>query len=414
MCLRHDLPSKYLKFYGTFENLSNLVKNRILLFDSIMDGHHPDYLIHLIGFFSGKKDIEICVVSGKAFKKQFDERQKLEGNAWGENIVFSPISNIELARIHSKSIYLRSFLEWNLMCEKAKEFKATQALLMYFDYFQLGIWMGKKSPCPISGIYFRPNFEVDDQRLYIRLKKWILNQALKTGKVQNLFCLVHALVPWIESLNSTANIIKLSDPIRNFAIHPQAFVDFKIKNQWPPNKTVFLNFGKQDDRKGIEVFLEACLYLSEVELSQICLVLAGPIDPSYRMQIDAKIAEMPGLAVLKLYGYLSAHEVQMAFEICDVVLILYQRFINMSSVLIRAAMAEKPTLSTETGVIGKLTKQLNLGEIVDATSAMEIAQGIRSFIEKKGIYSEDNMRQLAIENSVQSFVTTIEKALVKV
>ncbi len=390
------------------------MKNRILLFDSIVDGHHPDYLIHLIGFFSGKKDVEICVVSGKAFKKQFDDRQKIEGNTWGENIAFSPISNIELAQMHSKSIYIRSFLEWNVMRKKAKEFKATHAMLMYFDYFQLGIWLGGKSPCPVSGIYFRPNFEADDQQFYSRLKKWILTQVLKSGKVQNLFCLVHGLIPWIDSLNSSTRVIKLCDPVRNFAIHPQAFEDFKIKNHWPKEKHVFLNFGKLDDRKGIEVFLEACRNLSDEALSKIFLVLAGPIDVRYQVQIDQKLAQIPSLEVLKLYGYLSAHEVQIAFDLTDVVLILYQRFTNMSSVLIRAAMAEKPTLSTETGVIGKLTKELNLGECVDATSVTEISEGILQIIENKYIYSKENMRQLAFENSINSFATTIGNAIFKV
>ena len=387
------------------------MKNRILLFDTITDGHHPDYLIHLIGFYSGKKDVELYVSTGESFKSQFDARQKAEDNPWGENVTFLPIPTDKLNSIHSKSIYLRSIIEWNLLVETAKEINASQVLLMYFDYYQIGILIGKKAPCPVSAIYFRPNFAENDNGIYPQIKKWMLSKVLKSGQIQNLFCLVHALVPYMKGQKTQTQIIPICDPIKQFEISKSEIAEFKNKFKVPTDKQIFLNFGYLDDRKGMEVFIDACATLPIEALAKICLLLAGPVPEYYEKIIEAKLAQVPELEVIRCYGYLPAREVQICFEISDVVLILYQDFLNMSSVLIRAAMANKPTFATQTGMIGELVSKHNVGITVDATSVSEVANELKAIINNGISYSEDNLKQLAEENSLNSFLSTIDQAI---
>ena len=387
------------------------MKNRILLFDTITDGHHPDYLIHVIGFYSGKKDVELYVSTGESFKSQFDARQKAEDNPWGENVTFLPIPTDKLNSIHSKSIYLRSIIEWNLLVETAKEINASQVLLMYFDYYQMGILIGKKAPCPVSAIYFRPNFTENNNGVYPQIKKWMLSKVLKTGQIQNLFCLVHALVPYMKGQKTQTQIIPICDPIKQFQISKSEIAEFKNKFKVPTDKKIFLNFGYLDDRKGMEVFIDACSTLSKEALAKICLLLAGPVPEYYEKIIEAKLAQVPELEVIRCYGYLPAREVQICFEISDVVLILYQDFLNMSSVLIRAAMANKPTFATQIGMIGELVSKHNVGVTVDATSVSEVASELNAIINNGISYSEDNLKQLAEENSLNSFLSTIDQAI---
>ena len=387
------------------------MKNRILLFDTITDGHHPDYLIHLIGFYSGNKDVELYVSTGESFKSQFDARQKAEDNPWGENVTFLPIPTDKLNSIHSKSIYLRSIIEWNLLVETAKEINASQVLLMYFDYYQMGILIGKKAPCPVSAIYFRPNFTENNNGVYPQIKKWMLSKVLKTGQIQNLFCLVHALVPYMKGQKTQTQIIPICDPIKQFQISKSEIAEFKNKFKVPTDKQIFLNFGYLDDRKGMEVFIDACATLPIEALAKICLLLAGPVPEYYEKIIEAKLAQVPELEVIRCYGYLPAREVQICFEISDVVLILYQDFLNMSSVLIRAAMANKPTFATQTGMIGELVSKHNVGVTVDATSVSEVASELNAIINNGISYSEDNLKQLAEENSLNSFLSTIDQAI---
>ena len=385
--------------------------NRILLFDTITDGHHPDYLIHVIGFYSGKKDVELYVSTGESFKSQFDARQKAEDNPWGDNVTFLPIPTNKLNSIHSKPIYLRSIIEWNLLVETAKEINASQVLLMYFDYYQLGILIGKKAPCPVSAIYFRPNFTENDNGIYPQIKKWMLSKVLKSGQIQDLFCLVHALVPYMKGQKTQTQIIPICDPIKQFQISKSETAEFKNKYKIPTDKKIFLNFGYLDDRKGMEVFIDACATLPKEALAKICLLLAGPVPEYYEKIIEAKLAQVPELEVIRCYGYLPAREVQICFEISDVVLILYQDFLNMSSVLIRAAMANKPNLATQTGMIGELVSKHNVGITVDATSVSEVGNELKAIIKNGISYSEDNLKQLAEENSLNSFLSTIDQAI---
>ena len=387
------------------------MKNRILLFDTITDGHHPDYLIHLIGFYSGNKDVELYVSTGESFKSQFDARQKAEDNPWGDNVTFLPIPTDKLNSIHSKSIYLRSIIEWNLLVETAHSINASQVLLMYFDYYQLGMLIGKKAPCPVSAIYFRPNFAENDNGIYPQIKKWMLSKVLKSGQIQNLFCLVHALVPYMKGQKTQTQIIPICDPIKQFQISKSEIAEFINKFKVPTDKQIFLNFGYLDDRKGMEVFIDACATLPIEALAKICLLLAGPVPEYYEKIIEAKLAQVPELEVIRCYGYLPAREVQICFEISDVVLILYQDFLNMSSVLIRAAMANKPTFATQTGMIGELVSRNNVGVTVDATSVSEVSNELKAIINNGISYSEDNLKQLAEENSLNSFLSTIDQAI---
>ena len=388
-----------------------MATNRILLFDTITDGHHPDYLIHVIGFYSGKKEVELYVSTGESFKSQFDARQKAEGNLWGDNVTFLPIPTNKLNSIHSKPIYLRSIIEWNLLVETAQSINANQVLLMYFDYYQLGILIGKKAPCPVSAIYFRPNFTENDNGIYPQIKKWMLSKVLKSGQIQNLFCLVHALVPYMKGQKTQTQIIPICDPIKQFEILKPEIVEFINKYKIPTDKKIFLNFGYLDDRKGMEVFIDACSTLSKEALAKICLLLAGPVPEYYEKIIEAKLAQVPELEVIRCYGYLPAREVQICFEISDVVLILYQDFLNMSSVLIRAAMANKPTFATQTGMIGELVSRNKVGVTVDATSVSEVRNELNAMIQNGITYSEDNLKQLAEENSLNSFLSTIDQAI---
>ena len=384
---------------------------RILLFDTITDGHHPDYLIHVIGFYSGKKEVELYVSTGESFKSQFDARQKAEDNPWGDNVTFLPIPTNKLNSIHSKPIYLRSIIEWNLLVETAQSINANQVLLMYFDYYQLGILIGKKALCPVSAIYFRPNFTENDNGIYPQIKKWMLSKVLKSGQIQNLFCLVHALVPYMKGQKTQTQIIPICDPIKQFEILKPEIVEFINKYKIPTDKKIFLNFGYLDDRKGMEVFIDACAALSSEALTKVCLMLAGPVPEYYEKIIEAKLAQVPELEVIRCYGYLPAREVQICFEISDVVLILYQDFLNMSSVLIRAAMANKPTFATQTGMIGELVSRNNVGVTVDATSVSEVRNELNAMIQNGISYSEDNLKQLAEENSLNSFLFTIDQAI---
>jgi glycosyltransferase involved in cell wall biosynthesis len=387
------------------------LKHRILLFDTILDGHHPDYLLHVIAYFSGRQDVEVVVVSGDKFKVDVEARREADQLVWGANVTFAGISMDQIARLHAMNIYRRAFVEWNLVLDYAAKHHATHILLMYFDYFQLPAWLGKRSPIPVSGISFRTNFFEDAAGFYPKFKKWMMARALQSGQVKNLFCLVQSLVPTIQRIAGPAHVVGLCDPIKSYAIPSEARAAFQGKHGIPTDKRVYLNFGFLDDRKGIEVFLKACGQLPPSEHAHMCLVLAGPIAPAYLPQIEKTIAQIPSLQVISLFGYLPAQEVQMCFELADVVLMLYQGHTGMSSVLVRAAMAGKPMLGTELGMIGELIRARELGVAVDSTDYLAVGNALRG-IQTDGLkVHAEALQRVAEENSLQAFGDTIARCI---
>jgi hypothetical protein len=83
----------------------------------------------------------------------------------------------------------------------------------------------------------------------------------------------------------------------------------------------------------------------------------------------------------------------------------------MSSVLIRAAMANKPTFATRTGMIGAMVSSNNLGVTVDATSVSEVSNELNAIIKNGISYSEDQLKRVAEENSLYSFLSTIDQTI---
>lgn len=330
---------------------------------------------------------------------------------WGANVTFVGIPMDQITRLHATNIYRRSFVEWNLMLDYAVTHQATHALLMYFDYFPLAAWLGKRSPIPVSGISFRTDFFEDASGFYPLLKKWILGRALQSGQIHSLFCLVQSLVPAIRQIAGSARIEPLCDPIKSYQISSEVRAAFRVTHGIPVGKKVYLNFGFLDDRKGMEVFLDGCKQLPPSEHENMCLVLAGPIAPEYLPQIKAAIAGVPSLQVITLFGYLPAQEVQICFELADVVLMLYQGHTGMSSVLVRGAMAEKAMLGTELGMIGDMIRARGLGKVVDATDALAVGNALR-LIQTEGLDVDvEACQQVAAENSLKTFGDTIARCI---
>ncbi len=387
------------------------MKQRILLFDTITDGHHPDFLTNLIGYYCAFPEIDVYVASCESFKKQFDLRQKDEQLIWGPNIHFVSIPAEEVNRVHKKSIYLRSFIEWNLMLKLADQVQASHALLMYFDYFQLGIWLGKRSPIPVSGIYFRPNFLTNSTGFYPRLKKWILKKSLQSGQLKNLFCLGADSLTVIKAMSSNVHVIELCDPIRSFTIDSNERLDFLQNLQLPNHKKIYLNFGFLDDRKGIEVFLKACENLPTSVLSGMCLLLVGPIRADYEPIIQSAISRVPQLEVITRFGYLLAPQVQICFDASDVVLLLYQGHLGSSSVLVRAAKAGKLMFGADQGQIGFLIKQNKFGLVVDSSSIAEVSAGLITIQTNEMLIDQASAEVFVNKNSVQTFGNTIAQGI---
>lgn len=385
---------------------------KILLFDTIIDGHHADYLCHLINYWlHTKPEGELIVVAQASFGPTF--HQLLASNAPVDTIRFIPLSQQEIDDTHGGSLLGRPFREWNLHLKYSRQYQATHVLLMYFDIFQLGVWLGKKAPCAVSGIYFRPDFHYIRSaglkaRLNVFRKKTTLRGVLRKGTLVNLFCLDHSAVTLVREMNPSVNVVPLPDPVKPYTITSAERQTLRDQLQLDPNRQVFILFGHLDQRKGIEPFLEAINQLAPALQQKLCFLLVGAISPDYQAQIEQKISQTsPDLQIVGVFKEVKGKDIQAYFELADYVLTLYQRHVGMASVIIRAAVSGKPLVSSDYGYMGQLVQTEQLGAVTDSTSPTAICQLLEQILTNGLSYSETNLRQLAEQNSDVSFAKTI-------
>jgi glycosyltransferase involved in cell wall biosynthesis len=383
-----------------------------MLFDTIIDGHHTDYLSHLINYWIQRQpEGELVVVTQIAFEPVFN--QLLATAPAGTTIRFIPIPQSEIERIHQQSILRRSFSEWDLCLNYSQQYQPTHILLMYLDIFQLGLWLGRKAPCPVSGIYFRPDFHYTTPvgvkaRLNALRKKLTMRGMLRASSVKNLFSLDHSAVTLLSRINPKLNVIPLPDPVSTYPLTSTQVEQLRADLGIKPNRQVLLLFGFLDNRKGIEPLLDALKQVNPDVRSSICLLLVGAIKPDYQAQIEQRIGEVsPEVQIIGKFGEIRGALIQTYFEVSDYTLALYQHHVGMASVIIRSAISGKPLLASNYGYIGRLVQQEQLGAVVDSTSPAAISQLLEKVVTQGVSYSSDNLKKVAEENSDTLFAETI-------
>lgn len=385
---------------------------RLSIFDSIDDGHHTDYLAYLIHQFSQKPDVELLLIVPESFIQSFKKNRQIWGFDLGNNIHFHPLDAPTVQRLHGQSIYKRSLAEWNLYVDISEAWEASHGLLMYFDYFQLGMLFGKKAHFQLGGIYFRPNF-------YYRkaswtsafIKKWMLRLSTFRSSMKVLFSLDHKAVKHIRPLLGKTQVLRISDPVRAYEVSAEELSAFREQWHIPANKKVCLIFGYLDPRKGIEAFMQATQHLTADELSQICLLVAGAISPAYQAHLEKLFQQFPEVEVIPIFQEIKGKDIQLCFEAADLVLMLYQNHVGMSSVLVRASISQKVVLGTHYGLLGKLIQSMQLGLVVDAQNPIQIAEQLEQYLNLGIGYSKEQMEKMAHENSELAFANTLYQGL---
>ncbi len=407
-------------------NTSSLINSdrRLLLFDLEVTGHHPGYIQHLIKYWCDR-DLPgyLDVVVSPKFLQMHADIVKIASECGQNKVNFVAISAEEDAKVHFKSSAfdraMRAFQEWKLLCKYASFLKSTHCTILYFDSLQFPLFLGAKPPCSLSGIYFRPvfhyssfgNFKPSWREKFWQIRdKIFLSRILRHSHLQTLYCLDPFVVEHLEQFNGIVKAIHLADPVEIYN-YPDAHVK-KIKESLgiEPNRTVFLMFGALRKRKGIYQLLDAIALLSSELCEKFCLLLVGPVssDPLIQKRIK-EISESLPIQIVKYDKFVPDQEIQPYFQIADVILAPYQRHIGMSAILVRAAAAQKPVLSSNYGLMGQMIKHYQLGMAVDTTIPNEITKGLMQFLQEspKEFGDSSQMKSFAERNTAQKFANVI-------
>ncbi|MBW4621482.1 MAG: glycosyltransferase [Cyanosarcina radialis HA8281-LM2] len=399
---------------------------QIMLFDLSIEGHHPAYIQHLIQYWCNRQ-VSGClhiVVSPKFLERHADV-VGLAADYPESKVNFVAISPTAAASLKSNksgvSRTIRAFQEWDLLCQYATSLKATHCLPMYFDTCMLPLAVGKNPPCPISGIYFKPTFHYDrfdrftpswKYRLQQVRERQILSANLQKPQLQTLFCLDPLVVKYIESFQGAFKAIPVPDPVTIAPVSEPQVIELRQRLRIEPGRKILLLFGALTSRKGIGQLLAALALLPPELGEKVCLLLVGQANPSKQVEIASQIAAISPhikLQILSHYEFVAESEVQAYFHLADIVLAPYQRHMGMSGILMLAAAAGKPVLSSDYGLMGEIVKRHRLGMTVDSTQPAEIARGLTQFLlqSSEELGDGEAMRSFAEQNSAEKFASKI-------
>ena len=413
--------------YGGTNKVADDPKFKLMLFDLIVGGHHGNYIQHLVEFwceqgFSGHLDIVVSPEFLQLHSNVLDIAPKYNQ----ANVNFVAITPEEKKALQSsKSSISRAFRalgEWELLCKYAKVLRSTHCLIMYFDTCELPLAMGKKSPCPFSGIYFRPTFHYGDFTDYSpsqkeKIQQWrerfTLARILRHPQLKTLFCLDPFAVKHIDAqFYSKKKVVPLPDPVQ---IHKNS--KFQLSNLREslgihPSRQVFLLFGALTGRKGIYQLLDAIPLLSSELCQKLCLVFVGSANTTEQARIKSQVAavcQKQPVQIVEHYEFVPERDVPAYFQLTDVVLATYQRHVGMSGILLLAAAAQKPILSSNYGLMGEISRRYGLGLTVDSTVPDEIAKGLTRFLTEspEELCDRTKMKSFAAQNSSEHFSRVI-------
>ena len=385
---------------------------KILLFDTIIDGHHPDYLSHLIRYWLNTQPTgELIVVAQAAFEPTFEELTA--HNPLGASVRFDAISPQDIEQTHRATGLNRSFKEWKLVLKYSQAYQPTHLLLLYFDVLQFGFWLGQKASCPVSGIYFRPDFHYSraaGPKEWVRMfrKKTTLRGVLTQQRLTNLFCLDHSAVPLVQAMNPRVRVVPLPDPVKRYDVSVVETDSLRQALRIEPDRTIFLLFGYLDERKGLEPLLDAITLINPTLHHKFCFLLVGPATADFQRVINQKMAAVPsGIQVIPVFREIKGAAIQGYFNLADVVLTLYQQHIGMASVLVRAALSGKPVISSNYGYMGQLVQQEQLGITTDSTAPAAIAHALQQAVTEGVPHSVENLPIFADKHTDETFASVI-------
>ena len=399
-----------------------------MLFDLALGGHHGNYIQHPIERayqqgFRGAIDIVVLPQFAEIHQDIVAAIERAKGPQLDIKLV--AISAAEVAALGSRDSGMsrarRNLREWQLFCKYAEALQTSHALIMYLDTCELPLAMGMQSPCQFSGIYFRPTFHYQMFANYHpnfkdKLQHW--RERLTWARIFNhpqletVFCLDPFAATALATQHPDKKVVHLADPVQPYPAIPRDLATVKAELGIAADRRVLLLFGGVDERKGIYQLLEAIQLLPPEVCEQFCLLLVGQPHPTDQVNIHQKITTLCQTKLLQAiehYDFIPEADVSTYFQLADAILAPYQRHVGMSGILLLAAAAGKPVLSSDYGLMGELARRYQLGLVVDSTKPTEIARALATLVSAspQTLADPSQMKLFAEQNSIDLYASTI-------
>jgi glycosyltransferase involved in cell wall biosynthesis len=240
-----------------------------------------------------------------------------------------------------------------------------------------GATFGLRPPAELrgrmGGIYHRPRFLAAPKWSPDRaLKIPGFNRLLREGWWRQILFVDEFLAAGLQSANPAAPIFFLPDacPFGYGSDAPDARKTLEI----PAGRKVFLFYGTGARRKGLHVAVEAMLQLPPE--SPAFLLCAGQQNPAGKTAAGLARLVRQNRARL-LDRYVTVAEEKTCFAASDAVLLPYLNHFGTSGVLSRAMSAGRLVIVSDEQLLGRLTREHQLGFVFPSGNVSALAQRLR-------------------------------------
>jgi glycosyltransferase involved in cell wall biosynthesis len=345
-------------------------KNHLLLYEPRTEGHHLGWLRFIADdLLSANFQLSIAADLRPGARERVE--QNLAG-LLGEVKLFSAYDETGRRHLDGKARFVAHCLKIS---------GAENVFLCALDEIASHCWRGASfgfRPPPelrghIGGIYHRPRF--------LEAPKWSLDRALKISGFNRLLretwwrqilFVDEFLAAGLQKDNPTAPIFFLPDACPS-GYDGDTFAA-KKKLEILPDRKVFLFYGTGARRKGLHVAVEAMLQLpSDFPAFLLC---AGQQNPAGKTA--AGLAQLVRQNRAKLLDrYVTVEEEKLCFAASDTVLLPYLNHFGTSGVLSRAMSAGKPVIVSDEQLLGRLTREHQLGLVFPSGRVSALARSLR-------------------------------------
>lgn len=386
----------------------------LLLFDPNAGGHHAGYIEHVLRAWH-ELDVPghlVAAVSPQLFDDHPGFASLPEREGW-RRISFEEMP--EAPGLKGLPLLRKGLGERRLLQRVIQRLRPQQVMAMYMDHTQFALATALRFPYPvsISGLYLRVSHHrlagrplPIRQRLTQLRKRLVLRAALQNPHAGVFFSADPSFVPAVHALKSDARAAVLPDPVplsEDFGDPEQTRRTYGVE----PGRRVLLLFGALAERKGVLHVIDALHRLPEEACRNVCLFLAGPVQPDLRERLpqalDRLRASRPIQALLQ-DTYLHEPTINALMGAADLVLVPYLDHPGTSSVLIRAAGAQRPVLSQDFGLMSEQVHTHALGQTVHPEDLGSVAAGLLRFLDDPGCgFDPERARAFATTQAPEAF-----------
>jgi len=401
----------------------------VMVFDLAVGGHHGTYLLYLAKYWPAWAGSRLIFVVGSAFATTHPEVVAQAERHNVQMVYVHPDKDPNFTidpRMTRVALLRRAFAEWQILAEHAKRFDVREVLVMYLDGILQGpLCFARPVPFRVSGIYFRPSFHYPrlspspltrSERVRGLRQRLLLYVALRNRALRTVFSLDSYAVEHLRRLAPPrCGLVALPDPwdaAEGDRTPGKIRADLGISS----SSHVFLILGRLTPRKGIETVL-AALPLIEQECSkQIVLLIVGDLPSAFQTTFEdalLRAREATSAQITTVQQFVPEADLHAYFRAADVIMATYARHVGMSGILIHAAAAGRPVLSSDYGLMGALTRRFRLGVAINSTSPLAIARSMERFVTEgpRSLFDPHSAAKFASQNTAVNFAETIARHL---